>query len=79
MQLWLYEESDHFTEAIQHDYSSLLNSFFSQYDLTFSHFKVRWKDLMMTEIHNLCPQRIQFEIFFQCLIQNGMRNNIILI
>jgi hypothetical protein len=73
MQLWPYEEADNFSEAVQHDFHSLLNSFFARYDLRFSHFKLRWKELLMTEIHNLCPQRIQIEIFFQYLIQNGMR------
>lgn len=71
MQLWNEKESNYFNSSIQKDLLTQLNIFIEKRNLSFKEFKNIWKFLQMSDIHDLCPNKINLELFLQSIFQNG--------
>jgi hypothetical protein len=69
--LWSELESESFTNAFRIDFTELCTRFILGRKLDFSEFKSHWKALDMSQIHYLCPNRINPILYLQSMFETG--------
>jgi hypothetical protein len=72
MQLWRPQQVACFDIAMKADLTALIISFISHRKLAFSEFKKEWAQKKMSNLHHLCPRKVNPNLYLQSLFQNTL-------